>query len=77
LILPPEVFLDHDPRSLKDDPDNDGLKSMVKVFDSGSEDLIFDPDISAYSFYSLEPVEYGGPMKFFPFFCFCPKDKGI
>ncbi|GJX85067.1 hypothetical protein Tco_0335841 [Tanacetum coccineum] len=29
--LPPEVFLDHDPRSLKDEPDNDGLKSMVKV----------------------------------------------
>ncbi|GJZ11303.1 hypothetical protein Tco_0546062 [Tanacetum coccineum] len=33
--LPPEVFLDHDPRSLKDEPDNDDLKSMVKVFDPG------------------------------------------
>ncbi|GKA40246.1 hypothetical protein Tco_0732839 [Tanacetum coccineum] len=102
--LPPEVFLDHDPRSLKDEPDNDDLKSMVKVFDpgihekiisptyvrlpfedrhyfsltfviriflpyltysmdsslllsSGSEDTIFDPDISIYRFfYSLEPV---------------------
>ncbi|GKC99143.1 hypothetical protein Tco_1169418 [Tanacetum coccineum] len=99
---PPKVFLDHDPRSLKDEPDND-LKSMIKVFDpgihektfsptyvrlpfedrhylsltyvirnflpyftypmdsslplsSGSEDIIFDPDISALSFYSLEPV---------------------
>ncbi|GKA31980.1 hypothetical protein Tco_0718347 [Tanacetum coccineum] len=31
--LPPEVFLDHDPRSLKDEPDNDDLKSVVKVFD--------------------------------------------
>nr|GEX57508.1 hypothetical protein [Tanacetum cinerariifolium] len=31
--LPPEVFSDHDPRSLKDEPDNDDLKSMVKVFD--------------------------------------------
>ncbi|GJZ59162.1 hypothetical protein Tco_0614978 [Tanacetum coccineum] len=31
--LPPEVFLDRDPRSLKDEPDNDELKSMVKVFD--------------------------------------------
>ncbi|GKB64423.1 hypothetical protein Tco_0920609 [Tanacetum coccineum] len=31
--LPPEVFLDYDPRSLKDEPDNDDLKSMVKVFD--------------------------------------------
>ncbi|GJZ79515.1 hypothetical protein Tco_0644352 [Tanacetum coccineum] len=101
--LPPEVFLDHDPRSLKDEPDNDDLKSMVKVFDpgihekiisptyvrlpfedrhyfsltfviriflpyltysmdsslllsSGSEDTIFDPGISVFSFYSLEPV---------------------
>ncbi|GJR74652.1 hypothetical protein Tco_0087017 [Tanacetum coccineum] len=98
-----DVDNDHDPRSLKDEPDNDNLKSMVKVFDpgihekiisltnvrftfedrhylsltyviriflpyltysmdsslplsSGSEDTIFDPDISAYSFYSLEPV---------------------
>ncbi|GJU06609.1 hypothetical protein Tco_1123039 [Tanacetum coccineum] len=33
--LPPEVFLDHDPRSLKDEPDNDELMSMVKVFDPG------------------------------------------
>ncbi|GKD90763.1 hypothetical protein Tco_1366270, partial [Tanacetum coccineum] len=31
--LPPDVFLHHDPRSLKDEPDNDDLKSMVKVFD--------------------------------------------
>nr|GFA44985.1 hypothetical protein [Tanacetum cinerariifolium] len=100
--LPHEVFLDHDPRSLKDEPDNDDLKSMVKVFDprihekiisltyvrlpfedrhylsltsiiriflpyfysmdsslllpSGSEDTIFDPGISIFSFYSLEPV---------------------
>ncbi|GJT46675.1 hypothetical protein Tco_0955390 [Tanacetum coccineum] len=101
--LPPEVFLDRDPRSLKDEPDNDELKSMVKVFDpgihekmisltyvrlpfedrhyfsltvairiflpyltyskdssllisSGSEDTIFDPDISVFSCYSLEPV---------------------
>nr|GEY10992.1 hypothetical protein [Tanacetum cinerariifolium] len=101
--LPPEVFLDHDPRSLKDEPDNDDLKSMVKVFDPeihekiisltyvrlpfedrhyfsltfviktillyltysmdsslllffGSEDTIFDPDISIFSFYSQEPM---------------------
>ncbi|GKA25311.1 hypothetical protein Tco_0711420 [Tanacetum coccineum] len=30
LNLPPEVFLDHDPRRLKDEHDNDDLKSMVK-----------------------------------------------
>ncbi|GKD50215.1 hypothetical protein Tco_1279191 [Tanacetum coccineum] len=118
--LPHEVFLDHDPRSLKDEPANDDLKSMVKVFDpgihsliyvrftfedrhyfsltfvikiflpfltypvnspfllsSGSEDTIFDPGISVYSFYSLEPVAYESPIMIFPFFCFCPKDKGI
>ncbi|GJW00311.1 hypothetical protein Tco_1555562 [Tanacetum coccineum] len=31
--LPPEVFLDHDPKSLKDEPDKDDLKSVVKIFD--------------------------------------------
>ncbi|GJY71188.1 hypothetical protein Tco_0474891, partial [Tanacetum coccineum] len=30
---PPEVFLDHDPKNLKDEPDNKDLKSIVKVFD--------------------------------------------
>ncbi|GJR47555.1 hypothetical protein Tco_1315658 [Tanacetum coccineum] len=33
LNLHPEVFLDHDPRSLKDELDKEDLKSMVKVFD--------------------------------------------
>nr|GEV09212.1 hypothetical protein [Tanacetum cinerariifolium] len=33
LNLPPKVFLDHNPRSFKDEPDNNDLKSMVKVFD--------------------------------------------
>ncbi|GJR44922.1 hypothetical protein Tco_1313025 [Tanacetum coccineum] len=35
LNLPPEELLDHNPRSLKDEPDNDNLKSMVEVFDPG------------------------------------------
>ncbi|GKF17436.1 hypothetical protein Tco_0062354 [Tanacetum coccineum] len=107
--LPHEVFLDHDPRSLKDEPDKNDLKSIVKVFDpgihekcfstyvrlpfedrhylsftyviriflpyftypvesslplsSGSEDIIFDPGISAYNFYSLEPMAYEYPME--------------
>ncbi|GKD68716.1 hypothetical protein Tco_1322806, partial [Tanacetum coccineum] len=30
--LPPEVFLDHDPRSLKDEPDNDDLMTKEKSF---------------------------------------------
>ncbi|GKD05697.1 hypothetical protein Tco_1180671, partial [Tanacetum coccineum] len=38
--LPPEVFLDHDPRSLKYEPDNDDLKSIVKVFDPGIHEKI-------------------------------------
>nr|GEU42705.1 retrovirus-related Pol polyprotein from transposon TNT 1-94 [Tanacetum cinerariifolium] len=101
--IPPEIFLDPNPRNLKDEHDNDYLKSMVKVFDPrihekiicltyvrlpfedrhyfsltfviriflpyltysmdsffllsfGSEDTIFDPEISIFSFYSLEPV---------------------
>ncbi|GJT67035.1 hypothetical protein Tco_1018515 [Tanacetum coccineum] len=33
--LPPDVFLDHDPRSLKDEPDNDDLMTEDKVFDPG------------------------------------------
>ncbi|GJU76411.1 hypothetical protein Tco_1273481 [Tanacetum coccineum] len=117
LNLPPEVFLDHDPRSLKDELDKEDLKSMVKVLDpgihekkfsptyvslpfedlhypsltyvirifllyftypvesslplsSGSEDIIFDSDISAYSFYSLEPVAYECPMEVFSSTCF-------
>ncbi|GJZ70512.1 gag-pol polyprotein [Tanacetum coccineum] len=44
---------------------------------SGSEDIIFDPGISASSFYSLESVAYDSPTMIFPFFYFCPKDKEI
>nr|GEV46657.1 hypothetical protein [Tanacetum cinerariifolium] len=43
LNLPPDVFFDHDPRSLKDEPDNDNLKSMVKVFDLGIWEKFFSP----------------------------------
>ncbi|GKD72003.1 hypothetical protein Tco_1326093 [Tanacetum coccineum] len=122
--LPHEVFLDHDPRSLKDEPDNDDLMTEDKVFDpriyeksfsptfvkltfedrhyfpitfvirifipnltysvdssfllsSGSEDTIFDPGISTFHFSSLKPVAYENLIVIFPFFCFCPKDKGI
>ncbi|GKD89167.1 hypothetical protein Tco_1364674 [Tanacetum coccineum] len=119
--LPLEMFLDHDPRSLKDEPDNNYLKSMVKVFDPGihekiisptnvrlpfkdrhyfsltfviriflpflaylvnslllssrSEDTIFDPGISAYSFYSLEPVACENPMMIFHSYISAPKTK--
>ncbi|GJU99602.1 hypothetical protein Tco_1328873 [Tanacetum coccineum] len=38
--LPPEGFLYHDPKSLKDEPDNVELKCMVKVFDPGIHEEI-------------------------------------
>nr|GEW98240.1 putative ribonuclease H-like domain-containing protein [Tanacetum cinerariifolium] len=41
--LPPDVYLDHDPRILKDEPDNDNLKSMVKVFDLVIHEKIISP----------------------------------
>ncbi|GJW15385.1 hypothetical protein Tco_0019518 [Tanacetum coccineum] len=112
---PPEVFLDRDPRSLRDIND---LKIMVKVFDpgihetifsstyvslpfedrhylsftyvirifpyftypvnsslplsSGSEDIIFDPDISVFHFSSLKPVAYEFPMEVCSSTCFIP-----
>nr|GEV32099.1 hypothetical protein [Tanacetum cinerariifolium] len=50
--LPPKVFLDHDPRSFKDEPDNDDLKSMFKVFDPEIHETIFSPT------YVRLPLEY-------------------
>ncbi|GKA84496.1 hypothetical protein Tco_0806091 [Tanacetum coccineum] len=41
--LPPDVFLDHDSRSLMDEPDKDDLKSIVKVFDPGIHQKFFSP----------------------------------
>ncbi|GJW20204.1 hypothetical protein Tco_0030826 [Tanacetum coccineum] len=41
--LPPEVFLDRDPRSLKDESDKDDLKNIVKVFDPGIPKKFFSP----------------------------------
>ncbi|GJU45276.1 hypothetical protein Tco_1202542 [Tanacetum coccineum] len=119
LNLHPKVFLDHDPKNLKDEPANKDLKNMVKVFDPGiyektfsptyvslpfedrhylsltyviqiflpyftylvdsslplsseSEDIIFDPDISAYSFYFLVPVAYESPMEVCSSTCLVP-----
>ncbi|GJZ56645.1 hypothetical protein Tco_0611838 [Tanacetum coccineum] len=47
------------------------------LLSSRSEDTIFDPGISAFQNSSLKPVAYENPIVIFPFFCFCPKDKGI
>ncbi|GKD02179.1 hypothetical protein Tco_1177153, partial [Tanacetum coccineum] len=45
------------------------------LLSSGSEDTIFDPDISTFHFFSLNPVAYENPMVIFPFFCFCPQGQ--
>ncbi|GJV05855.1 hypothetical protein Tco_1343511 [Tanacetum coccineum] len=41
--LPPEVFLDNDLRSFKDELDKEDLKSMVKVFDFDIHENTFSP----------------------------------
>ncbi|GKE03294.1 hypothetical protein Tco_1395312 [Tanacetum coccineum] len=48
--LPSEVFLDHDPRILKDEPDNDNLMSKVKVFDPRIHEKTFSPTYVRLSF---------------------------
>ncbi|GKC17721.1 hypothetical protein Tco_1014503 [Tanacetum coccineum] len=48
--LPPEVFLDHDPRSLKDEPDNDDLMTEEKVFDPGIYEKSFSPTFLKLTF---------------------------
>ncbi|GKE42579.1 hypothetical protein Tco_1469863 [Tanacetum coccineum] len=46
----PEVFLDHDPMNLKDEHDNEDLKSMVKVFDPRIHEETFSPTYVSLSF---------------------------
>ncbi|GJQ93379.1 hypothetical protein Tco_0004518 [Tanacetum coccineum] len=41
--LPPNVFLDYDPRSLKDEPDDDDLMTEDKVFDPRIPEKNFSP----------------------------------
>nr|GEW37796.1 hypothetical protein [Tanacetum cinerariifolium]GEW37798.1 hypothetical protein [Tanacetum cinerariifolium] len=41
--LPFEIFLDHDPKSLKDESVIDDSKNMVKIFDPGIHDQIVSP----------------------------------
>ncbi|GJY66279.1 hypothetical protein Tco_0468517 [Tanacetum coccineum] len=52
--LPPEVFLDHDPRSLKDEPDNDDLMTEDKVFDPGIYEKSFSPTFVKLTFRILK-----------------------
>ncbi|GJZ37131.1 hypothetical protein Tco_0583322 [Tanacetum coccineum] len=39
----PEVFFDHEPQGLKDEPDNDDLMTDDKIFDPGVMEKIFSP----------------------------------
>ncbi|GJV62255.1 hypothetical protein Tco_1468355 [Tanacetum coccineum] len=48
--LPPEVFLDHVPRSLKDEPDNNDLMTEDKVFDPGIYEKSFSPTFVKLTF---------------------------
>ncbi|GKE98290.1 hypothetical protein Tco_0021641, partial [Tanacetum coccineum] len=48
--LPPEVFLDHDLRSLKDEPDNDDLMTEDKVFDPRIYEKSFSPTFVKLTF---------------------------
>ncbi|GJU03189.1 reverse transcriptase domain-containing protein [Tanacetum coccineum] len=48
--LHPEVFLDHDTRSLKDEPDNDDLMTEDKVFNLGIWEIIFSPTYGSLPF---------------------------
>ncbi|GKF62262.1 hypothetical protein Tco_0182316, partial [Tanacetum coccineum] len=48
--LPLEVFLDHDPRWLKNERDNNDLKSMVKVFNPVIHEKIISPTYVRLSF---------------------------
>ncbi|GKA36139.1 hypothetical protein Tco_0722630 [Tanacetum coccineum] len=47
------------------------------LFSSRNEDIIFDPGIFTFHFFSLKPMAYENPIVIFLFFYFCPKDKGI
>ncbi|GJX98973.1 hypothetical protein Tco_0355992 [Tanacetum coccineum] len=53
------------------------LVTSLSFLSSGSEDTIFDPDISTFHFSLLKPVAHENPIVIFLFFCFCPKEKGI
>ncbi|GJT56502.1 hypothetical protein Tco_0991556 [Tanacetum coccineum] len=48
------------------------VEATSLLLSSGSEDIIFDPGISAFHFSSLEPVAYEYPMEVFSSTCFVP-----
>ncbi|GJZ24084.1 hypothetical protein Tco_0561543 [Tanacetum coccineum] len=68
LSLPPEVFLDRDPRSLRDIND---LKIMVKVFDPGIHETIFSPTYVSLPFEDRHYLSFTYVIRIFlPYFTY-------
>ncbi|GJX87036.1 reverse transcriptase domain-containing protein [Tanacetum coccineum] len=73
--LPPEVFLDHDPRSLKDEPDNDDLMTEDKVFNLGIWEIIFSPTYVKLPFENRHYLSFTYVIRIFlPYFTY-PMDS--
>ncbi|GKD85631.1 reverse transcriptase domain-containing protein [Tanacetum coccineum] len=68
-----EVFFDHEPQCFKDEVLFTYLMNFL--FSFGSEDTIFDPDISAFHFSSLEPMVFESQMEVCSSTCFISKDE--
>ncbi|GKF00108.1 hypothetical protein Tco_0023458, partial [Tanacetum coccineum] len=79
LNIPPdsEEFLDHDPRSLKDEADKDNLKRIVKVFDPEIWEKILPPTYVRLSFEDRHyfSLTYGIRI-FLPYFTY-PVDSSL
>ncbi|GKE96089.1 hypothetical protein Tco_1580944, partial [Tanacetum coccineum] len=75
--LPPEVFLDHDPRSFKDEPNNDNLKSMVKIFNPGVHEKTFSPTYVSLPFEDHHYLSFTYVIRIFlPYFTY-PVDSSL
>ncbi|GJR19745.1 hypothetical protein Tco_0968272 [Tanacetum coccineum] len=71
LNLPPKVFLDHDPKNLKDEPDNEDLKSLVKNFDPGIHEENFSPTYVSLSFEDRHYLSFTYVIRIFrPYFTY-------
>ncbi|GJX15984.1 hypothetical protein Tco_0216816 [Tanacetum coccineum] len=73
----PEVFFDHDPRSLEDKPDKDDLKNIVKVFDPGIWEKNFSPTYVELPFEDLYYLSLTYVIRIFlPYFTY-PVDSSF
>ncbi|GJT16636.1 hypothetical protein Tco_0875342 [Tanacetum coccineum] len=75
--LPPEVFLDHDPRSLKDELDKDDLMTEDKVFDPGIHEKNFSPTYVKLPFEDRHYLSFTYVIQnFLPYFTY-PVDSSL